>query len=154
MSDEKKQKIIVLDVLSYRGGNDEQERLGVEEIKWERLEEDKHITKSKHLDIIYKIIKILFDSSDGNMHLILSLPSQSRFIDELHDMANKYFSEYRENAERKKNEKWNRLIILVGSQTLFYYIGSMCDTINKVLWFAKEKSFFHLIFLNFLKIDQ
>ena len=73
MSDEKKQKIIVLDVLSYRGGNDEQERLGVEEIKWERLEEDKHITKSKHLDIIYKIIKILFDSSDGNMHLILSL---------------------------------------------------------------------------------
>ena len=57
-------------------------------------------------------------------------------------MVDLYFENFKLNADKNYFEDRDRLRILVGSQSLWYYLGYRSHQINKIIWFSKEKAFF------------
>ena len=132
----------VIDMNSIRGSDDEQIRIGIRNLII-KDKEDGLMVQSKQQEITYGIIKTILSSSEGLIDLILYFQTENRGYNDMQNLINSYFSEYNINIENNnsKNNK-NTIRILIGNQSLFYYLGWMSSQIKKVFWITKEKSLF------------
>ena len=151
-----KSTVIVIDTTSYRGSDEELKQTGVMDFVQNKKKNGDFIVKSKQQEILYEIVEYLFDSSDGNTDLILYIQSEGRICDDTSKMVNQYFENFILNADKNYFEARDRLRILVGNQSLWYYLGYRSPQINEIIWFSKEKAFFSRNFYNLmneLKMD-
>ena len=81
------------------------------------------IVKSKQQELLYGIVESLFDSSDGNTDLILYIQSEGKICEDASKMVDQYFKKFVLNADKNYFEAQDRLRILVGNQSLWYYLG-------------------------------
>ena len=118
-----KSTVIIIDTTSYRGNDEELKQTGALEFVNKKKEKGELIVKSKQLELLYGIVEALFNSSDGNTDLILYIQSEGRICDDTKTMVDQYFKQFILNADKSYFEYRDRLRILVGSQSLWYYLG-------------------------------
>ena len=132
----------VIDMNSIRGSDDEQIRIGIRNLIIKDKEEGLMV-QSKQQEITYGIIKTILSSSEGLIDLILYFQTENRGYNDMQNLINSYFSEYNINTENNNSKiNKNTIRILIGNQSLFYYLGWMSSQIMKVFWITKEKSLF------------
>ena len=120
-----KSTIIIVDALSYRGSNEEIERLGIEDAIKKRKDEG-FAFSSKHQELLYGVIKTLLDLRDKNIDLIVYSQSMGRSYHDINKTINQYFFEYKQNAENNIKDN-NKVRIIIGQTSLFYYLGCMAQ---------------------------
>ena len=119
----KNKTIIIIDIDSIRGSEDEQRILGVKETISKNKADIRLISKQQ--ETLYGIVKDLLGLSLENMDIILYMQSQGKsfnIVNRLLEIDD--FNEYSNNAENKfLKDGENQLRVLAGQQSLFYYIG-------------------------------
>ena len=147
----KRGNVVIVDVSGYRGSDEEQILLGIKDIITKEKEKGIKI-QSKHQELLFGVIKALLNSSKGFMDLILYFQSEWRGYIDIQSLVEMYFSEYEVSGGNSllKEDK-DRITLLVGSQSLFYYLGWKSRNIKHVLWFTKEKALFSRNFYNIMK---
>ena len=116
---------IILDVLSYRGSDDEQERIGVKDIIISKAKDEKDFSGlSKYQKLMYGIIRALLEMKDENSDLILYCQNEGKSYYDISNLIENYFQDHKLNTEDNNYLKQNNKIkIIIGWQSLFYYLG-------------------------------
>ena len=109
--------VVILDVLSYRGSEDEEVRIGVRNIVNKARNEKALSALSKHQLLMYGVIKALLEMKNENLDLILYCQNEGRSYNDISILIKDYFQDDKLNTEN------NKIKILKGSQSLFYYLG-------------------------------
>ena len=120
---DQKSTVIILDTNSYRGSDEELKQTGVMDFVQNKKKNGEFVVKSKQQELLYGIVEALFDSSDGNTDLILYIQSEGKICEDASKMVDQYFKKFVLNADKNYFEAQDRLRILVGNQSLWYYLG-------------------------------
>ena len=118
-----KSTVIIIDTTSYSGRSEELKQTGVVDFVENIKKNGGFIEKSKQTELLYGIVEALFDSSDGNTDLILYIQSEGKIYEDAKMMVGQYFDKFTLNADKNYFEAKDRLRILVGNQSLWYYLG-------------------------------
>ena len=118
-----KSSVIIIDTNSYRGSDEELKQTGVVDFIENKKKNGDFVVKSKQQELLYGIVESLFNSSDGNTDLILYIQSEGRICKDTSTMVDQYFKNFILNADKNYFEARDRLRILVGYQSLWYYLG-------------------------------
>ena len=116
----KKRAIYIIDILSYRGGDDELKRAGVIDI----VKKAKKPIQTKQQELTFGIAMTLLTFCN-DVKLILYLRSDSKSLKDTEKLVDQHFSEYQKNENSLGLDKnRNQLNLLIGSQSLFCYLGN------------------------------
>ena len=124
---------LIIDIASIRGSEEEIQLLKIsDEIK--QFDDFMSEDSSKLTKIVISMINKI-QSSKNSCWIILFFSSKTRFYEELNGKMNLF-------------KIWNSVILLIGLQSLFYFLGCNWKEFSSLKWISKEQMFFSQEFMN------